>query len=69
MQRIDISREEFIRLFGIVPPPFVIGMCFTNVERTEVVQEYVFTDEPNFPDEPNFSKSLDIAELERLFDL
>jgi hypothetical protein len=43
--RRSVTRAEFTALTGHVPPSGVIGVCFTNSERTAVVAEFVFIDD------------------------
>ena len=57
--RIDISRAEFERLWGYVPPVDAVGVTLMGADRRTIIAEYVFMDGPH----------PDVAELERLFKL
>jgi hypothetical protein len=52
--RIDCTRAEYAEVFGVRPDPDVIGVCvFGGVfgaDRTRIVKEYVFIDEPTLED-------------------
>jgi hypothetical protein len=64
-QRFYISRSEFMQAMGYEPSPDSIGVVITNGDRTAVLAEYIFTDEP----EPEFVQPAEIAELERIYAL
>lgn len=57
--RVNITRGEFARLWGYEPLPEFVGVMMLNAERTEIIVEYVFTDQPH----------PEVAELERLWKL
>jgi hypothetical protein len=61
--RIEITRADFTRLYGIAPSPDLCGMCLLNADRTEIVAEYVFVEQLN----P--STRAEISSLERLYAL
>lgn len=59
--RIEITREEFVELYRIVPETNLVGMLLLNADRNEIVAEYVFVDERNQ------STQAEIDSLEKLY--
>lgn len=66
-ERIECTRAEYAIALGIWPDPDVIGICEVNEDRTEVVREYVFIDEPFKP--KKFLRRKDLIEIGELYQL
>ncbi len=64
MERIEITRADFEKEFGVKPDPSSLGMCYYSVYGQPLC-EFVFVDGEITAGET----ALEIAELERMFSL
>jgi hypothetical protein len=68
-ERIEITREDFTRCFGVVPDPSVIGMFFCSPDGRSVIREFVFVGYSQDALNSLPAKEKQLTELERLFRL